>query len=342
MHEPEIEAKVACLRRPETYPGPTHRVETRETHMSWVFLTDQHAYKLKKPVRYEFLDYSTLEARHRTCEEEVRLNRRLADGVYCGIVPLTWNDGQLRLSGSGEIVDWLVKMRRLPEHLMLDHAIAARTVTVYDTRRVGTVLADFYHTAPIVPMTASDYLCHLTEDIRLGRDELVRPKYDLPDESLEAITAAQLNFLAENAELFAARIEAERIVEAHGDLRPEHICLERVPVIIDCLEFSRSLRLLDAASEVAFLWLECERLGSPDAGRLIFESYCDARGDRPPRSLIAFYKSYHACVRAKIAAWHLNDHQLNNRVHWIEKARHYLRLAAENMRVGMLHPTVGC
>lgn len=308
--------------------------------MSWVFLTEEHAYKLKKPVRYDFLDYSTVEARRRTCEEEVRLNRRLANGVYCGIVPLTWGDGELRLGGSGEIVDWLVKMRRLPEHLMLDHAIAARTVTVYDTRRVGTVLAEFYRTASVVPMAASEYLHRLTEDIRLGRDELLRPKYDLPDESLEEITSAQLNFVADNADLFVTRLDADRIVEAHGDLRPEHICLERVPVIIDCLEFSRTLRILDAASEVAFLWLECERLGSPDAGRLIFESYCDTRGDRPPQSLIAFYRSYHACVRAKIAVWHVNDHHLNNHVHWIEKARHYLRLAAANIRSGNLRPMV--
>ena len=336
MRIPGIEEKVEFLRRPENYPAPTGRVDSKETHMSWVFLTDRHAYKLKKPVRYAFLDYSTLEARRRTCEVEVRLNRRLAGEVYCGITPLTLSDvGELRLGGTGEVVDWLVKMRRLPECLMLDHVIAAQTVNKTDVHRVGVVLAGFYRSAWPVPMTGADYRRRLTEEIHSNSNELKRPEFQLSTESIDALAATLLKFLSQRPEMFDRRIREERIVEAHGDLRPEHICLGPQPVIIDCLEFNRSLRILDAASEIAFLWLECERLGAADAGRMIFETYRDTSGDWPPAHLMGFYKSFHAYTRAKIAVWHLDDIETNNPAKWIERANCYLRLAASNMMRGI-------
>ena len=128
-----LREKVAHLSRPESYPEETAAVEVVQTHMSCVFLTDRHAWKLKKPVRHDFLDFSTLEARRADCEEELRLNRRLARDVYLEIVPLTFtSDGALRLGGDGEVMEWLVKMRRLPAQLMLDHAIRHGNVARHD------------------------------------------------------------------------------------------------------------------------------------------------------------------------------------------------------------------
>lgn len=297
--------------------------------MSWVFLTDRHAFKLKKPVRYEFLDYSTLEARQRACEDEIRLNRRLADNVYMGVVPLlVTGGGELRLGGDGEVVDWLVKMRRLPEKLMLDEAIAARTATQANARAVGEVLGVFYRAAQKVGITGAEYRARLRAEIRSSGRELVRPEYRLPAGMVEAVVAGQLQTLAREPALFDARVEAGMIVEGHGDLRPEHVCLEQPPVIIDCLEFNRSLRIVDVASELSFLWLECERLGSPGIGRTIFETCCDVTGDRPPPRVIDFYRDWHACVRAKVAVWHLRDHEINHPEKWMEKARHYIHHAA--------------
>lgn len=132
-----IDEKVAFLRRPEAYPSRPARVEVVETHMSWVFLTDELAYKLKKPVLYQFLDFSTVEARRLNCEREVSLNRRLAADVYHGIVSLDLgSDGNLRLGGGGTAVDWLVKMRRLPAHRMLDAAIRSDSVSAEDIDRL--------------------------------------------------------------------------------------------------------------------------------------------------------------------------------------------------------------
>jgi aminoglycoside phosphotransferase family enzyme len=122
-------------------------------------------------------------------------------------------------------------------------------------------------------------------------------------------------------------VEAGRVVEAHGDLRPEHICLEPEPVVIDCLEFNRSLRILDVASELMFLALECERLGARQIGEWIVGKCNEETGDRPPETLLEFYKSYHACIRAQIAVWHLKDDNISNPAVWTEKAKRYLQLA---------------
>jgi aminoglycoside phosphotransferase family enzyme len=310
--------------------------------MSWVFLTDTKAWKLKKPVRYDFLDFSTLEARRRDCEEELRLNRRLAADVYYGAVPLTVDSrGEMRLAGDEETIDWLVKMRRLPADLMLDRAIANRTVSAEDAQKVSALLARFYMRSLPVEMTASEYRERLTDDIRANQRELENPDYALPAELLESITRAQLEFLERERELLDRRVQDGKIIEAHGDLRPEHICLEREPVIIDCLEFNRDFRILDTASELAFLALECERLGAPQVGDLILETYSDETGDRPPVQLLAFYKSYHACLRAKIAVWHLKDHVINDAAKWTGRATHYLHLAARGASISRATPQIG-
>src|SRR4030066_84923 len=131
---PDLEAKVAFLRHPQTYPEKPSRIETIETHMSWVFLTPQHAFKLKKPVRYDYLDFSTVAARKKNCEEERRLNQRPAPGVYLNVIPLTLgSDGAMRLGEPGEILDWLVMMRRLPALQMLDRLIRQQALEPADT-----------------------------------------------------------------------------------------------------------------------------------------------------------------------------------------------------------------
>lgn len=295
--------------------------------MSWLFLTDTRVWKLKKPVRYEYLDFSTPEARRRNCEEEVRLNRRLAPDVYLGVSSLTLDeDGKMHLEGRGEAIDWLVRMRRLPPCRMLDQMIANQTVSEQDARKVGALLGRFYKQAQAAEITVSEYRRRLATDVRANQQELAKPEYALPSDLLDSITNAQLNLLNRESGLFDARLQTGKIIEAHGDLRPEHICLESKPVIIDCLEFNRNLRILDSASELMFLALECERLGAPWVGDLIVKTCFEESSDRPPERLLVFYRSYHACTRAKIAVWHLKDHE--DWPKWTGRASHYLRLAA--------------
>jgi aminoglycoside phosphotransferase family enzyme len=329
MSAPGIREKVAFLSGADIYPEATSRVDVKETHMSWVFLTDTNAWKLKKPVRYDYLDFSTPDARRRNCEEEVRLNRRLAPDVYLGVVPLTIDSQRkLTLGGQGQPVDWLVRMRRLPSDRMLDQAIADHTWTDEDLHKVGVLLARFYEHSPPIPMSAAEYQRRLSSELRNAQSELTRSEHALPGDLVNSVVSTELRCLEMYEKLFTGRVRNGRIIEAHGDLRPEHICLEPQPVIIDCLEFNRDFRILDPASELSFLALECERLGAPRPGELLLKTYGIETGDRLPRELMAFYKSYHACVRAKIAIWHLRDHDPLSAPKWTNKAIQYLQLAS--------------
>jgi len=328
MSQPGIEAKVAFLRRPEVYPEKPRAVEVVETHMSWVFLTDRDVYKLKKPVRYDSLDFSTPELRKRDCEEELRLNRRLARDTYLGTAELTFDpEAGLALAGAGEPIDWLVHMRRLPADRMLDERIRRAQISEADVRPAALHLARFYAGAKPIDLAAPEYRRRLERGVRDDLHELCRPEFGLCRSRVVALAEAQLCLLAGHPGLFDRRVDEGRIIEGHGDLRPEHICVTPEPAIIDCLEFSLDLRILDPADELAFLVLECERLGGARVGRWFLDAYREVTGDEPPEDLLRFHRIYRALRRATIAVWHLRDPGVRDHDRWRERARRYLDLA---------------
>ena len=330
--DPGLASKVLFLARPQSYVEATGRVDTIETHMSWVFLTDHHAWKLKKPVRQSYLDFSTEAARRHYCAEEVRLNRRLTQGVYLETVPLTADaSGNLRLGPGGTVVDWLVKMRRLPAERMLDRMIRAGLVRADDVRNFVGTLCRFYRECAPTTMGQREYRERFVAGIAENLLELSTREFALPIALIEPTCARQRSFLDRAAALFDERARGDHIVEAHGDLRPEHICLERQPQIIDCLEFSLDFRILDTADELAFLALECERLGAEWMRQSIFETCTDLSGDAPPDALVHFYQSFRACMRARIAIWHLKEPSPTDPSKWTTQARDYLRLAASHI-----------
>lgn len=289
----------------------------------------QHqVYKLKKPVRYDFLDFSTLGARHRACLEEVRLNRRLAGSVYLGVVPLTVDArGNMHLGENGTPVDWLVKMRRLPADRMLDNAIQQQTLQKTDIDKFSRVLASFYRHAEPIVITPSQYKQRFRRDIKANQRELSYPDFKLPWAQIMTLTKAQLTPLEQTPEFIEQRVKQGKIIEAHGDLRPEHIGITHDPVFIDCLEFKREFRLLDPVDEISFLAMECERLGAAFVGDRVFEIYQQVTEDHPPEKLIRFYKSYRASLRAKLAIWHLKDSPVHQHSKWVHRAKEYLQLA---------------
>ena len=323
-----LQEKVRFLQQPENYPDRIGQVEARETNMSWVFLTDKFVYKLKKPVCYAFLDFSTLAARKHFCEEEIRLNRRLAGPLYVGTVKLAVDsEGSLNLADYGDAVDWLVKMKRLPTERMLDCAIKNHTVTEGDIQALVMLLAEFYTQAEPIKTEPAEYWARMRQRVDESQGELIQETYGMPADQVTRIHGQQLGLLARAPALFETRAAQGRIIEAHGDLRPEHICLGSKPVIIDCLEFNREFRILDPVDELAFLIMECERLGAHSIGRQIYKVYREATDDHPSDPLLCFYKSYRACLRAKIALWHTREPQSGNVRHWQDLARHYLDLA---------------
>jgi aminoglycoside phosphotransferase family enzyme len=330
---PSIESKVASLRQPAAYSGNPQTVEVIETHMSWVFLAGPMAYKLKKPVLYGRLDFRTLEARRFYCMEELRLNRRLAESVYLDVIALKVDSGgALRIDATGEVVDWLVMMRRLAPQLMLDRMLEDGTASPDDLRALARRLAAFYRSLSPAQVGPSQYLNRLASEIDECERELCDPAFDLETDAVRSLCGRLRSVLEHRADLFVARVASGRIVEGHGDLRPEHVYLGTPPAIIDRLEFSADLRILDCVDELGFLALECERLGSPQSAAVLLDAYRQSTGDTAGEPLIHFYQSLRACVRAKITIWHLREARYRDSAKWPARTRQYLGLAARHMQ----------
>lgn len=331
-----LDEKISFLADPRHYRHRPRTVEIVETHFAWIFLAGDRVYKLKKPLRQASMDYRTVARRERACRAELTLNRRLAAGVYLRVVPLgRTREGALSLrAGTREVVDWLVQMRRLPAARMLDRAIVGRSIGARDIGRVMSRLATFFHRATPRPMTDREYCAHLRRQVRHSARELRAPDLALAAGPIDRVSGLQLAWVAHHRPLLAGR--GRRLRDGHGDLRPEHVFLgtSRQPVcVIDCLEFDSRLRRLDPAEEVAFLALECARLGAARVARELLTRYAQALDDPLPQALSAFYMSRRALVRAQIAAWHLRDPEFADCApEWRARAYSYLDDALRHIR----------
>lgn len=321
-----IREKVSFLSDPRAYPHPS-RIVCRETHMSWVFIGDKFVYKLKKPVRFPFLDFSTVEQREASCRAEVRLNRRLAPNVYVDVVPLTLSKDGLGLGNGGRPVDWLVVMRRLDERRMLENFIREGSLSCSQLNRLAAVLACFYARARPSLMNAEVFLADWQRKILANQRVLSDPRLAVDYAVRTRIDRALRRFVNECSDLLIDRIRSRRIIDGHGDLRPEHIWLGEPLAIIDCLEFSQALRTVDPFDELAFLAIECERLGADFPGDYLTEKVGYFLRDRISPQLQAFYRCYRATTRARLAFAHLLEPDPRSPEKWPAQGRAYLDVA---------------
>jgi aminoglycoside phosphotransferase family enzyme len=295
--------------------------------MSWVFLVGDRAYKLKKPVRFAYLDFSTLAHREIACRAELRLNRRLAHDVYLDVLPLTWSTNGLSLAPGGQIVDWLVVMRRLDERTTLEHALLANRVESWQIDRLVAMLVQFYRLAAPAPVTPFGHLVAWQRSLIVNRSVLLHPKLGMPGGLVRRIDEAQRGFLVRRRSMLLDRVRSRHIVDGHGDLRPEHIFIGDPPRIIDCLEFNAALRAVDPFDEIAYLSLECEHLGNRLAGRTIRRRVAAALRDGMSDELFTFYRCYRATLRARLAIAHLLEPDPRTPEKWPALAKTYLQLA---------------
>lgn len=330
--EMEIGPKIRFLSEPGNYPGHPGGVTAIETHFSWVFLTERHAYKLKKPVRGVGFDFQSVEARRRNAFAELRLNRRLAADVYLRVVPLTAHggDGGLALDGPGRPVDWLVKMVRLNAEQMFDRRLARGDWHYGEIEALAQRLAGFFATAPRARLSARQLTDRLLTEVRSAVAAVAAaPQARSLPATLKPIARSLECFMVRRAALFRRRIRDRRIVDGHGDLRPEHVYLMGIPKIIDCLEFRPDLRQLDPVNELAYLALECRRLGGPAIESALLRRYCQRSGDAPPPDLVRFYGELNAVIRARIAVQHLAEPGARTCEELVKRAAEYLAAARE-------------
>jgi len=299
---------IESLSRPDAYPHPVERVEVVQTHISVVFLVGSLVYKIRKPVNPGFLDFTTLEKRHHDCHEEVRLNRRLAPEVYLGVVPIVREDGRLRVEGESEVVEWAVKMRRLPDDASLLRRLERGELTVPLLATLGQRIADFHRTS----LGGERVAAFGRFDVVAGviRDTLARARpqvgVTVQAEVFERLTALVEESLSRLRPLIESRADRRVPREGHGDLHLDHVFHfpDRTPpadlIAIDCIEFSERLRCTDPVADAAFLVMDLRFRGRPDLASAFSDSYLAASGDGEGRELLPLYSAYRAIVRGMV------------------------------------------
>jgi uncharacterized protein len=303
---------VAGLLCPDAYPGaaPGDTVGHLETHISHVFLVGDRAYKLKKPLDLGFLDFSTLERRHHFCDEEVRLNRRLAPDLYLGVVPITGIPEHLRVSGAGEVLEYLVEMHRFPQASLLDRCALTPALIDRIAERLSAFHAEIPRADPAGPFGSPEaVLAPMLENLHQVRERVGDAVCDGRLDRLETWTRQRWQELTP---LIERRREEGRVRECHGDLHRGNIAeREGEPLFFDALEFNPALRWIDTASELAFLLMDLDSAGEQALARRLLNRYLELSGDYGALRVLRFYQVYRAMVRAKVAAIRLGQGHLS-------------------------------
>ena len=322
------------LLNPNSYPHRPRSVRLVQTHASLVFIASPFVFKVKKPVNFGFLNFSTLEKRRYFCEREVALNRRLSPGLYLGVVPISIRNGRFTFDPGEDVVEYAVKMRKLSERHFLDQLVERDEVVPGDLDRLVHVLKQFYETQ------------HPTEEIeawgridrlRISTDENFRQARQFIGHTIsrpvfEAIRFYTGQFFKCHAALFASRVREKWIRDCHGDLHLEHIHVTpRALHIYDCIEFNDRFRYVDVASDAAFLAMDLDYKGRPALARHFATHMASALNDEGMPRLMDFYKCYRAFVRGKVESLHSVAHAAPEaeRAASAQRARRYFRLALQ-------------
>lgn len=303
--ETDLPPLIHALLDPARYPEGVTRVELVQTHISWVLLAGDLAYKIKKPVKLSFLDFSTLALRLHYCQEELRLNRRFAPALYLDLVGLFNTAQDPQWQGVGEPIEYAVKMRRFDESARLDHVCARGELQAQHVSALADVLADFHQRAAMAP--ADSYFGSGPHILQPALDNFTDLLQLVPDASLQARLSALCGWtqtrFQQLAPLLQARQRSGRVRECHGDLHLANMVMLQGRVqMFDCLEFNESLRWMDVASEIAFVYVDLLAHQQPGLADWLLDEVLSRSGDYEAACVLRFYAVYRAMVRAKVAA----------------------------------------
>jgi len=326
-----LPSTVGALLKSQAYPHKPQKIELVQTQMSFIFLTGEYVYKMKKSVNLGYLDYTTLEKRHFFCHQELELNRRLCPDAYLAAVPIVEEKDGLRIEGRGKAIEYAVKMKQLPQDRMMDVLLTRGQVTLEMVARVAEKLMLFHQKAETNQKIAA-----------FGRLDVIRQNTDENFAQTEkyigtSITAEEYqhiknytnNFIDSNASLFDKRVSGGKIRDCHGDLHAAHVCFTDGICIYDCIEFNDRFRYSDVASEVAFLAMDLDRYQQAGLSRHLVNTYVGLSRDVELLKLLNFYKCYRAYVRGKVESFKLDDALIlqTEKARALESARAYFQLA---------------
>lgn len=328
---PYLPELVKALLNPKAYPDTPKGVELVQTQMSFVFLTDDYVYKVKKPVNLGYLDYTTLDKRQFYCQKEVELNQRLCPDTYLGVVSITRDKGNILIRNRGEVMEYAVKMHRLPQRAMMDVLLAQNQVSPEMIGSLAQKLAEFHQKAET---NASISVFGDLDTIIQNTDEnfVQTEKYigiTISQQEYQHIKDYTNDFIKHNTSLFRKRLTDSRIRDCHGDLHAAHICFINDICIYDCIEFNDRFRYCDVASEVAFLAMDLDHYGRAGLSHSFISAYVDKSKDEEVLELLNFYKCYRAYVRGKVESFKLDDPHISDeeKTRVLAVARSYFKLA---------------
>lgn len=332
------ESEVRQLLQPDNWPDAPEAIRLITTHTSWVFLTGKRAYKIKKPVFFGFLDYTTVDARKLFCEEELRLNRRLSPDIYLGVKPVTRVNNRIQIGGEGEVIDYCVEMKELPQEAMMSARLERKEVTYPMINELARVVAQFHQVAG-----CDEHISRFGDEVtvRFNWDENFAQTEEFCGRTISRPVFTELQqkvnrFLVRNRRLLKRRIEQRRIRECHGDLHSRNVFIVTQPPgdgfelrVFDCIEFNRRFSCCDVASEIAFLVMDLEYAGEYGLATYFVDRYLELSRDYELLRLLDFYKCYRAYVRGKVTSFLLNDPALTPAAKTAaqQTARRYFRLA---------------
>jgi len=320
------------LLNPEIYPDRPPVIRLIETHISLVFLTGKFAYKIKKPVDFGFLDFTSLEKRKFFCEQEIKLNRRLSTAIYLDVVRITREGDRILLEGGGEPVEYAVKMKQVPEEKLMDRLLEKKQVSPEMIEAVSEKLVKFYSAAE-----TNDLIKSFARPERVKQDtdenfEQTEQYIDvtIPRKVYEEVKDRTNGFFKTKGELFQRRIAAGRIRDCHGDLRLEHIFWGEEIAILDCIEFNERFRYTDVAADIAFPAMDLDYHGREDLSEHLIRTFVRESGDRGLMEVLDFYKCYRAYVRGKVESFRRDDPDLSDREkkEALKRAKRYFDLAS--------------
>jgi len=322
---------VESLLKTEAYPHKPQGIELVQTQMSFLFLTGDYVYKIKKPVNLGYLDYTTLEKRHFFCCQEVELNRRLCPDTYLDVVAISEDENGIHIEGQGKVIEYAVKMKQLPKDRMMDVLLRRGQVSREMISSVAEKLVQFHRGAQTsLEITGFGNLSVIQQNI----DENFAQTGKYIGVSVSLVTYNEIkkysrDFIANNNSLFLKRVKEGRIRDCHGDLHAAHICFTSDICIYDCIEFNDRFRYADVASEVAFLAMDLDRYQVTALSRYMVGTYVNLSGDKELLKLLNFYKCYRAYVRGKVASFQLDDPYIpvDDKAGILTVARGYFELA---------------
>jgi len=328
---PVLPPLVQALLDPKIYPHAPQKIELMQTQMSFIFLTGDYVYKVKKPVDLGYLDYTTLEKRRFLCQQELKLNRRLCPDIYLEVVPIVQHQDKILLGGHGEVIEYAVKMRQLPSQRMMDVLLSNNQVSEGMVQQVAQKLADFHQRAETNEEISSygslSTILTNTEENFTQTEKYIGISISL--KQYQGVKAYTNTFAEQNTPLFEKRIREGKIRDCHGDLHSAHICFMNDICIYDCIEFNDRFRYCDVASEIAFLAMDLDYHRHPSLSKHFIDAYVEASQDKELLKLLDFYKCYRAYVRGKVESFKLDDPLIpeEERARALAMAKRYFQLA---------------